>query len=282
MVRLIPKDEKFYDLFVEDARIMLEAARKLEEMVGVYDRLDERVSEIQALEHEGDGVDNEVEARLERASSRRSIARTSTSSCPHRRRARRHPGDRGDVRDLQRQGADGRRPEAGRDPRGPGPAAARGHRQARALKDIEPHVRQIHELENKADGLSRAAVARLFRDGIDPIEVIKRRDIYTALENTIDAAEDAAEVIERILAKNAGAARGRMAQRRLELAGERHPVGDREHHVVHASSPAIVSLTSRSVCVSWSSTLGSATSPLHRTLSSAIRPPGRTSSTQRS
>ena len=70
-------------------------------------------------------------------------------------------------------------------------------------REIEPHVRQIHELENEADGLSRAAVARLFRDGIEAIEVIKWRDVYTALENTIDAAEDAVEVIERIVAKNA-------------------------------------------------------------------------------
>ncbi len=68
---------------------------------------------------------------------------------------------------------------------------------------MEPNIRQVHDLENEADGLSRAAVARLFRDGIEAIEVIKWRDVYTALENTIDAAEDAAEVLERIVAKNA-------------------------------------------------------------------------------
>ena len=67
MVRLIPRDEKFQELFVEDARILLAAARKLEEMIAVYDRLDERVSEIRALEHEGDEIDKEVEARLDRA-----------------------------------------------------------------------------------------------------------------------------------------------------------------------------------------------------------------------
>jgi uncharacterized protein len=72
-----------------------------------------------------------------------------------------------------------------------------------SLKGMESHIRQIHELENEADGLSRAAVARLFRGGIEAIEVIKWRDVYTALENTIDAAEDAVEVIERIVAKNA-------------------------------------------------------------------------------
>ena len=37
---------------------------------------------------------------------------------------------------------------------------------------------------------------------MDPLEVIKLRDLYTAIEDTIDAAEDAAEVIERILAKS--------------------------------------------------------------------------------
>jgi uncharacterized protein Yka (UPF0111/DUF47 family) len=38
---------------------------------------------------------------------------------------------------------------------------------------------------------------------IEAIDVLKWRDVYTGLENTIDAAEDAVEVIERIVAKNA-------------------------------------------------------------------------------
>ena len=63
----------------------------------------------------------------------------------------------------------------------------------------------VHELEHKADGLSRAAIGRLFKGGNDPLEVIKLRDIYRSLEDTIDAAEDAAEVIERILAKSLSA-----------------------------------------------------------------------------
>ncbi len=42
---------------------------------------------------------------------------------------------------------------------------------------------------------------RLFRDGVEPIEVIKWRDIYQGLEEAIDAAEDAAEAIERMLHK---------------------------------------------------------------------------------
>ena len=75
-------------------------------------------------------------------------------------------------------------------------------RKLEGKKDMAAHLHQIHELEHKADGLSRAAIGRLFRDGSDPLEVIKLRDLYTVVEETIDAAEDAAEVIERILAKS--------------------------------------------------------------------------------
>jgi uncharacterized protein Yka (UPF0111/DUF47 family) len=71
------------------------------------------------------------------------------------------------------------------------------------LRGLDAPIAAIHELEHEADGLSRAAVARLFRDGLDPLEVIKWRDLYRALEDAIDAAEDAAEAIERMQHKSA-------------------------------------------------------------------------------
>jgi predicted phosphate transport protein (TIGR00153 family) len=67
---------------------------------------------------------------------------------------------------------------------------------------IATHLAMVHDLEHQADGLSRAAIGRLFETGNDPLEVIKLRDLYKSLEDTIDAAEDAAEVMERILAKS--------------------------------------------------------------------------------
>ena len=69
------------------------------------------------------------------------------------------------------------------------------------MKDLEGHFATIHQLEKEADGLSRSAVAKLFRDDLPPIEVIKWRDLYTYLEDTIDAAEDAAEAMERMFHK---------------------------------------------------------------------------------
>ena len=204
MVRLIPKDERFQELFVDDARILLEAARKLEEMIGVYDRLDERVAEIRTLEHAGDEIDNEVEVRLDRAFIT--------------------PFDREDIHDLVSRlddVIDGIQEVAETfviyDVKEPTDDARRmaGILSAQAgqlneamgklegLKNLEPNLKAVHDLENEADGLSRAAVARLFRGGFEAIEVIKWRDIYTAMENMIDAAEDAGEVLERIVAKNA-------------------------------------------------------------------------------
>ena len=67
MVRLIPKDEKFYDLFIADGENLLEAARALESMVNNYDRLEERVTGIQALEKKGDQIDDEVARRMQKS-----------------------------------------------------------------------------------------------------------------------------------------------------------------------------------------------------------------------
>ena len=69
------------------------------------------------------------------------------------------------------------------------------------LKGLETHLERVHDLEHEADALSRAAVGRLFRESTEPIDVIKWRDLYRELEDAIDAAEDAAEAIERMYHK---------------------------------------------------------------------------------
>ena len=62
--RLLPKDPKFFELFVADGDNLVAAARALHEMVDNYDRLEERVANIQALEKQGDAIDTEVNRRL--------------------------------------------------------------------------------------------------------------------------------------------------------------------------------------------------------------------------
>ena len=140
-------------------------------MVDQYDRLDERVAEIQALEHHGDEIDAEINRRLEDAFVT--------------------PFDREDIHELTVRlddvvdgiqaiaetfviydvdGADRRGATAGGDHRRAGRRAGRGA--CAALDGLEgPRARTsqaVHELENEADGLSRAAIGRLFRERLGP------------------------------------------------------------------------------------------------------------------
>ncbi|MEX2182964.1 MAG: DUF47 family protein [Chloroflexota bacterium] len=200
--RLLPKDVRFFELFVADGENLLAAATRLHDMVSTYRRLDEHVEEIQRLEKEGDRIDREIARRLEDAFIT--------------------PFDREDIHELTVRlddVVDGiqetaetfviyniSRPtqeavELTRILAAQAVELLAALRKLDGLRDLESHLERVHELEHEADGLSRSAVARLFRDGMDPLEVIKWRDLYRELEDSIDAAEDAAEAIERMFHK---------------------------------------------------------------------------------
>ena len=73
----------------------------------------------------------------------------------------------------------------------------------RSFKDLEHYWIEIHRLENEGDRISRDAVASLFANGIDPMVVIRWKDIFAVLERAIDATETAAHILEGIVIKNA-------------------------------------------------------------------------------
>src|SRR5262245_1745468 len=73
----------------------------------------------------------------------------------------------------------------------------------RNFKDLERYWIEIHRLENDGDRLYRDAVAALFANGIDPMFVIRWRDIFLRLERAVDATETAAHILEGIVIKNA-------------------------------------------------------------------------------
>ena len=66
-MRLIPRDEKFFDLFGELARRMTNSTKLLSEMFMQPDRLEHFVNEIKVIEHEADNLTREVIARLDRS-----------------------------------------------------------------------------------------------------------------------------------------------------------------------------------------------------------------------
>jgi uncharacterized protein len=197
--RILPKDPKFFELFAADGDNLAEAARAVHELVERFDDLDRRVATIQALEKRGDEIDREVVRRLEDAFVT--------------------PFDREDIHELTVRlddVLDGIQAIAETlviyDVSAPTAEARRLGaiiaeqsvelvavvRGLDGLKGLDRHLQTVHDLEHEADGLSRAAIGRLFREKWDPLDVIKWRDLYAALEETIDAAEDAAEVVERM------------------------------------------------------------------------------------
>ena len=72
----------------------------------------------------------------------------------------------------------------------------------RGFRDISHYTVEVNRLENDGDRLSREALAALFDDGIDPMVVIRWKDIFERLEDAIDSTETAANILEGIVIKN--------------------------------------------------------------------------------
>jgi hypothetical protein len=77
-------------------------------------------------------------------------------------------------------------------------AAIRGLRDLKDRPRLLAHCTEVNRLENEGDALLRRAVAHLFKEGADPIHVMKWKEIYDYLENAIDRCEDVANVIEGV------------------------------------------------------------------------------------
>jgi hypothetical protein len=78
-----------------------------------------------------------------------------------------------------------------------------GLRGMKNLRDITASCVIVNSLENDADDLLDATMMKLFNSGIDPIELIKQKDIFQMLEIVTDKCEDAANVVESIIIKYA-------------------------------------------------------------------------------
>jgi uncharacterized protein len=68
---------------------------------------------------------------------------------------------------------------------------------------VSEHGIEVHRIENVGDTESRRAIGDLFSGGYDAVTIIKLKDFYTLLEDSLDRCEDVANVIEGIIIKNA-------------------------------------------------------------------------------
>jgi predicted phosphate transport protein (TIGR00153 family) len=201
---LIPREEKFFDMFVEDASNVLTAARTLESFFASYEDRERIAAQLRELEHRGDQLSHDIGHRLE-----------STFVTPFDREDIHNLISRlDDVLDLIEEVADTCILYRIEEPTDVARQQAEivtkqcvqigdALQHLRAFRGLEKYWIEIHRLENDGDQVARQAVAALFRNGGDPLNLIKWKDVYGLLENAIDACEDVANVIERIVVKHA-------------------------------------------------------------------------------
>jgi uncharacterized protein len=203
-MRLLPREEKFYHLFLKQVEIIAEASRLLLEGVRSGNaRLREAATEINVLEHRGDEVIHEIFTRLNQ-----------TFITPI------DPEDIHNISSALDNVLDGIEDTAHRlvsyriDPIPPDlitlsevvAACSKSLYSAfTALERSGPimeHSIEINRLENEADRIGRSAIVDLFNKEKDPITLIKLKEVYEFIEATIDSCEDVADVLQNVVVKN--------------------------------------------------------------------------------
>ncbi|MFQ5657463.1 MAG: DUF47 domain-containing protein [Candidatus Methylomirabilales bacterium] len=204
MFRFIPRDEKFFDLFEASALNIQQGAGALKAMTESDSDYAEWWKQVEEYEHQGDRLTHDLIRKLNQTFitplDREDIYDLASGL--------------DDVLDLIEAGATRMAlykikqctPEAKR-------LAALilqmteeivlAVQKLKDLKNIFPHCVEINRLENLADEISRDAIAALFTEGHDPVEIIKWKEIYETLETATDRCEDVADILERIVLKNA-------------------------------------------------------------------------------
>jgi len=204
MLRLIPKEEKFFEMFKESAQNILEGAKALKEMFDHYQDPEGSWKQIVDFEHEGDKITHQIIRRLNQTFitpiDREDIHALTTAL--------------DDVMDLIEAVASRMvlckiaqpTPEAKKLAEA---VVASAEQIVKAvsnmpqLEDVDEHCIEINRLENQADALYREAIAALFDGERPPLEVIKWKEVYELLETTTDKCEDVANIVEQIALKNA-------------------------------------------------------------------------------
>jgi predicted phosphate transport protein (TIGR00153 family) len=200
---LLPRDRTFFDLFIQAGHNTVRTARLLDQMMHSWPDEKGLAKQIVEAEHEGDKITHTIVQRLNSTFvtpiDREDIYGLATQI--------------DDIVDYTEEAADFLglyRIEA---PMEQAQALtkvlvasceqlAMGLEQLPEFKDLDKYWIEIHRLENDGDRISRDAVASLFSNGIDPMMVIRWKDMFAVLEEAIDSTETAAQILEGIVIKN--------------------------------------------------------------------------------
>ncbi len=206
MVRLLPKEEKFFDYFDVASEKMIRGIRLLKEMMRDLSNAEEKSRQIKDVEHEADHITHETVSSLhktfitpiDRESIYALITRMddvldlvdSTSERVLLYKIKTSTPESMALIEVLEKAIE---------------QVAKGINGLRDLKNSSSILNiciEINRLENEGDRTFRNALSVLFSSSYDPIEIIKWKDVYETLEEAIDRCEDVANVLEGIVVEN--------------------------------------------------------------------------------
>ena len=204
MVRFIPRQAQFFEMFSEIVDNLTNGARLLKGILQDMKDVDSRVEQLKTIEHRGDEMTHDILTKLNQTFIT--------------------PFDREDIHKLASSLDDvldyvyaaGERlvmykiteftPSA---PQLADVVVRQGEQLCSAISHLEKknnvlqYCVEINRLENEADRIVRSALEQLFETEANPITLIKKKELYEVLETASDKAEDAANVIESVVVKSA-------------------------------------------------------------------------------
>jgi predicted phosphate transport protein (TIGR00153 family) len=204
-ISLVPRERQFFVLFRDNASNLMEGLKTLDTLLNSADGdFTEQARKLRDLEHGGDEITHRIHQELNR-----------TFITPFDREdiyALANAVD--DVIDLAEETADtividgidritDEARQMGDILLQIGQELIQAFEKLESRRDMTQHWVRIHDLENQADRVTRQAIGALFRNGHDPIYVIKWKDVYALLEKTVDRTEDVANILESVTIKNA-------------------------------------------------------------------------------
>ena len=207
MFSLTPKEDKFFDLFLESANIAYKASNLLVEFLQDLGNAEENLKKIKEVEHEGDRKQHEILEQLnktfitpfdrediyliakdtddiidyiESTASRFVMLNVNHSTEEAEMLSRMIVKCCEELIVLMKE-----------------------LKNMKTSKELSKKIIEINRIEEEGDKISRKAIRDIFRGQMEVIEVIKWREVYQYLEDTLDACEDLANVIEGVVMKNA-------------------------------------------------------------------------------
>jgi predicted phosphate transport protein (TIGR00153 family) len=205
-MRLIPRDEKFYDMFEELANKIEEGGKMFTDILNNYEQSEAKIAKLKEIEHEADIITHRTYEKMHRTfltpldrediynlvNKMDSVLDMIEAAAVRMQLYKiKKPVD--EIKELARilNLAIGKIKKI-----------VHALRDKKKSQEILEDCVEINTLENEGDIVLRMTMARLFEREKDPIELIKWKEIFERIEESIDVCEDVSNIIEGIVLKH--------------------------------------------------------------------------------